>query len=137
MNDIRSVSVARFVAAGLAAVLIFNILLLLAAIKLNTVDTMLNTIAATMGIAIGVAMAIATWFTKSLGRIPTKRECLIFLWCYGGIIALAFTVLVILVSLESQPSAEGLFILFLHYLPYPAFAQKFFSEKHMSKILLK
>lgn len=80
MNDTSSVSVAKFVAAGLAAVLVLNILL--------RVVFKLPAMPVTMGIAAGVAALLSVWFAKSLGRIPTQRERSVFLWCYGGIIAL-------------------------------------------------
>lgn len=33
--------------------------------------------------------------------------------------------------------AAGLIILLIHYLPYPAFAQMFFSEKYFTKFIQK
>lgn len=130
MNDaMKSVSVMKFALGALAAVLALNIILRIV-FKLEGVPV-------TIGIAIGVAGLVAGWFAKSINRAPTPQERSRFLWLYGGILALLFFALVFIASLKNTPNTAGLFILFLHYLPYPAFAQMFFSEKNFAKYFNK
>ena len=128
-DEMKPVSVKKFVLGALVAVLVLNLILRLF-IKLEGVPL-------TIGIAIGVAVLLAIWFSKSIGRAPTPQERSRFLWSYGGILALLFLVLVLLASLKNTPSIAGLFILLLHYLPYPAFAQMFFSDKYFAKYFIK
>ncbi|MCL2021851.1 MAG: hypothetical protein FWG81_07110 [Betaproteobacteria bacterium] len=110
MNDTFSASVTKYVVVALAAVLVLNLLL--------QVIFNLHGMPVTIGIAAGVAWLISFWFPKSLGRVPTKKECSLFLWYYGGILALAFIALLVLVhwGWGIQPNAGGLLIAFLHYL---------------------
>ena len=121
----KPVSVMKFVLGALAAVILLNIIFRVA-LKFEGVPV-------TIAIAAGVAGLVAAWFAKSTSRSPTHQERSRFLWLYGGILALLFLSLVLLASLKNTPNAAGIFILLLHYLPYPAFAQMFFSEKYFTK----
>jgi hypothetical protein len=125
MEDAKPVSVIKFAFGALAAVLALNLLL--------RVFLKLEGVPVTLGISISVAGLAAWWFAKSVGRAPTQQERSRFLWLYGGSLALLFLAVVLLASLKRSPNAAGLFIFFLHYLPYPAFAQMFFSEKYFKK----
>jgi peptidoglycan biosynthesis protein MviN/MurJ (putative lipid II flippase) len=117
----------KFVLGAIAAVIVLNFVFRLM--------VGLGGIPVTIGVSIGVAALTAWWMARSLGREPTPQERSRFLWWYGGILALLFLVLVLWVSasLRKAPSIGGIIILLLHYIPYPAFAQMFLSEKHFSR----
>jgi ABC-type iron transport system FetAB permease component len=91
MNEkIKTVSVTKFVLAALVAVLILNYILRIV-FKLEGVPV-------TLGIAGGVAVLVASWFTNSTSRAPTQQERTRFLWLYSGILAFLFFALVFLAS---------------------------------------
>jgi len=131
MNEmIKPVSVTKFTLVALIAVLILNFTL--------RIVFKLEGFPVTLGIAIGVAFLITRWFAKSANRGPTSQERSRFLWLYGGALALLFFALVMfLVFQKKSPNIGGLFILLFHYLPYPALAQVYFSEKKCTPYLKK
>jgi hypothetical protein len=129
MDDDRTVSVARFVAAAAAAALMLN-LVMGALFGLPGIPV-------AMGVAFFSAGLAAWWFAKSVGRAPTRRERSRFLWSYAGIVALPFVAAMFLAVSRGSASIPGLVILFLYYIPYPAFAQMFFSEKYFTMALKK
>lgn len=129
MDDSKPVSVTKFVVGTLAVVLVLN-LVLWGLLGLGGVPV-------TLGVSIGVAGLAAWWFAKSVGRVPTRQERSRFLWLYSGILALPFIAIVLMASLRGSLSITGLLILFLHYIPYPAFAQMFFSDKYITMSLRK
>lgn len=127
MNETKKpVSVMKFVLGATLVVLTLNFVLRLV-MKLEGVPV-------TVGIAASVAVLVATWFAKSTGRARTPQERSRFLWLYGGIVTLLFLALVLLASIKNTPNAAGLFIILLHYLSYPAFAQMLMSEKSFSRL---
>ena len=123
------VSVAKFVAGGVVAALVVNLV----------IDVLFGTVemGVTMVVAFLVAGIPAWWFAKSVGRAPTPQERSRFLWSYAAIIALPFIGIAALAISKGAATTPGLFILFLHYLPYPAFAQLFFSERYFAMALKK
>jgi peptidoglycan biosynthesis protein MviN/MurJ (putative lipid II flippase) len=127
MSDSQPASMMKFVLGALAAVAVLNFVFRLM--------VGLGGIPVSIGVSIGVAGFTAWWIARSLGRDPTPQERRRFLRWYGGILALLFVVLVLLASTAAKktPSIGGLITLLLHYLPYPAFAQMFLSEKHFSR----
>ena len=130
MNEpIKPVSVLKFALGALAGVLVLNFILRIL-FKLEGVPI-------TIAIAAAMAALLVGWFAKSTGRSPTPQERTRLLWLYGGMLALLFVALVLLVSLKHTPNLAGLVILLIHYLPYPAFAQLFFSEKYYTKLFQK
>lgn len=130
MNElIKSISVLKFALGALAGVLVLNFIL--------RVLFKFEGVPVTIAIAAAMAALLAGWFAKSAGRSPTPQERSRLLWLYGGMLALLFVALVLLVSLKHTPNLAGLVILFIHYLPYPAFAQMFFSEKYFTKFVKK
>ena len=88
---------------------------------------------ATIVIAAVVAASVMLWYVKRLKRPPTPAERSRFLWVYSGLLAVG--VMAILAFSGSTPSTPGLFILVLHYLAYPAFAQMLLSEKMFESLL--
>jgi hypothetical protein len=129
MDEGTPVSVARFVAGALATALVLNLVL----------DTLFgfSGVPVTMGVAFFAAGLAAWWFARSVRRAPTRQERGRFLWSYGGIVALPFIAIAFLAVSRGAASVPGLFILFLYYIPYPAFAQMFFSEKYFAMALKK
>lgn len=90
-------------------------------------------VAITLFIAISVAGLVATWFGKSVGRVPTATERTRFLWVYGGLLALVFVAMAMADPARHGATGWGYGLLLLHYLPYPAFAQLFLSERYLGK----
>jgi drug/metabolite transporter (DMT)-like permease len=129
MNDTKQLSVLKFALSAVAAVIALNILMRFV-FKLN--GGPLN-----VAIGAGVAGLIAYWFSQAVGRAPTPQERSRFLWLYGGILAFLFLSVTLLASLSKTPTVPGLFIVLIYYLPYPAFAAMFFSEKHFARLLPK
>ena len=128
MSEVKPIAMTKFVLGALASVLILN-LILLAWLGLGG--------PATIGIAIGVAGLVSWWFARAVGRTLLPQERTRFLWLYGGTIAAVFIANVLLASLRSAPSVVGVFILFLYYIPYPAFAQMFLADKYVAMSLRK
>jgi O-antigen/teichoic acid export membrane protein len=129
MDDPQQVSVTKFVVAALAAALVLNVVL--------RVVLGLGGVAVTMGVSIAVAAMTAGWFAKSVRRAPTRQERSRFLWVYAGLLAVPFVAVGVMASSTSGPNVPGLFILFLQYIPYPAFAQVCLSEKYFAMWLRK
>lgn len=128
MSDVQPVSMTKYVLGALGSVLVLNIVLL-AWLRLG--------VPGIIGIAIGVPGLVAWWFARTVGRTLLPQERKRFLWLYGGTIAAAYVALVLVASMRGAPTITGLFILFLYYLPYPAFAQMLLADKYVARSLKK
>lgn len=128
-KDIESVSVVKFVLVALLAALALNFVF--------RITLKFEGMPVTMGIAGGVAALIAMWFANSIKRTPTYQELSLFLWLYGGTIALACIGLVVFVSMKAPLNLPSLLIITIHALAYPFFAMLFMSEKYMASYLRK
>ena len=118
------VSVAKYVAAGVVAARVVNLAL----------DALFGTVSigVTMAVAFLIPGILAWWFVKSEGQAPAPKERSRFLWSYAAIIALPFIAIASIAIWKGVATVPGLFMLFLYYLPYPAFAQLSFSEKYFA-----
>jgi drug/metabolite transporter (DMT)-like permease len=116
-----AVPVARLALAGVAAVIVLN-LLLRTFVRLGGLLT-------TLLIAATVAAAMALWFAARHHRAPLPSERRHLVWLYGGVLALLYLGLLGLMAIKDAPSPMGLLLLALHYLCYPLFAQLLFSAR--------
>jgi drug/metabolite transporter (DMT)-like permease len=116
-----TVPVARLALAGVAAVIVLN-LLLRTLVKLGGLLT-------TLLIAASVAAAMALWFAARQRRAPLPSERRHLVWLYGGVLALLYLGLLGLMAIKDAPSPMGMLLLALHYLCYPLFAQLLFSAR--------
>ena len=116
-----AVPVARLALAGVAAVIVLN-LLLRTFVRLGGLLT-------TLLIAAAVAAAMALWFAARQHRAPLPSERRHLVWLYGGALALLYLGLLAMMALKDDPSPMGMLIFALHYLCYPLFAQLLFSAR--------
>src|SRR3990167_4950631 len=115
-----AVPVARLALAGVAAVIVLN-LLLRTFVRLGGLLT-------TLLIAATVAAAMALWFAARQRRAPLPSERRHLVWLYGGILALLYLGLLAMMALKDDPSPMGLLIFGLHYFCYPLMAWLFLAK---------
>ncbi|MHA6494141.1 hypothetical protein ACX0MV_12965 [Pseudomonas borbori] len=119
-TPLNSVAIGRLALGGVAAVVVLN-LLLRSLVKLGGP-------LATLVIALVVAGAMALWFAWRQGRAPLPGERRQLLGWYGGVLALLYGGLLLMMLFKDEPSPMGLFIFALHYLCYPLAAWLIFTQ---------
>lgn len=117
----QPVAMLRYALTGVVAAVVLNVLLR-SFVKLGGV-------LATLVIAASIAALMALLFAWQQRRPPTRGERRRLVWLYGGILALLYAVLLIMMSLQDEPSPMGVALFVLHYLAYPLLAQLLFSER--------
>lgn len=122
-------SVWKYSLGGLGLVVLLNIVL--------RYGVKLEGMSVNVGIAAGVGALLGGWFAKSLGRVPLPKERSSLLWQYGTPIALFHIFAAFMAFSINKLSLPGVFILFLSFIVYPAFAQFFLSEKRALAFLKK
>ena len=109
-----SIPMTRLALSGVAAVILFNVLLRSLVHLAGVLTTLL--------ISALVAGGMALWFAPRHRRAPMLGERLRLLGVYGGILALLYLGLLAMMAIKDQPSPMGLLIFGLHYFCYPLFA---------------
>jgi hypothetical protein len=123
------VSVWKYSLSALGLVVLLN-LVLRYGVKLEGMSV-------NVGIAAGVGALLGAWFAKSVRRVPLPKERSSLLWQYGTPIALFHIFAGYMAASINKLSLPGVFILFLSFIVYPAFAQLFLSEKRVTAFLKK
>lgn len=83
-----------------------------------------------------VISAYISWsIARALGRVPTNEERSRALWFYIGFLGALFLAWGLYVSLQAGFDSADVALLLLHFLPYPAFAQLFLTDRFVRKFL--
>ncbi|MGG2399283.1 hypothetical protein ACJRW5_20280 [Pseudomonas sp. SH1-B] len=118
----QSLQLRYYVAAGVIAAVLLN-LLLRTFVRLGGVFT-------TLLIAAAIAAGLALVFHWRTGRAPSNTERWRFTLLYGSVLGLLYLGLLAMMYLQDTPSPMGLFLFSLHYLCYPVLAWLAFSPRY-------
>ncbi|MEX2476712.1 hypothetical protein [Marinobacter sp.] len=91
---------------------------------------------ASLILAVAIAVYMGWSVARSLGRQPVQSERARVLWLYGGFLGALYLAFAGYVFLSSGVDAVALATLFLHYLPYPALAHVFLSDR-LQQVFMK
>ncbi|WP_152207813.1 hypothetical protein [Marinobacter changyiensis] len=92
-------------------------------------------VAVSLIVAVVIAAYISWSVARALGRVPTSEERSRALWFYIGFLGALFLAWGLYVSLLAGFDGAAVAILLLHFLPYPALAQLFLTDRFVRKFL--
>lgn len=84
----------------------------------------------TLLIAAAIAAGLALLFHWRQGRAPSNGERWRLTAMYGGLLAVLYAGLLLMMTLQDTPSPMGTFLFSLHYLCYPLLVWLTFSPRY-------